>query len=136
MSADSGASVSVSIQGIYDLLLEVRDDVRSLSEGFHNLTDRVADHELRIREVEAHGSAQAQAAQTELIRTRERLHKIEGVQQTHTAAIIENAETIRDVRDAVKGTTSTLTRVSLLLLSVLLTAAATFIVYQLVQSTA
>lgn len=129
---DDGASVST--QAIYDLLVTVRDDVHSLGDRFDNLNVRVADHEVRIRDVEAHGSSQAQQAQTELLRTRERLHKIEGTIQTHTATIIENAQTIKDVRDAVKGTTSTLARVSLLLLSVVLTGAVTFIVFQLVHT--
>src|SRR4051812_46778837 len=116
MAEESAFGARVDGDAIYALLLRVDKKVDRIESAVATTQDTVEDHEQRLRSVEAHGSLQAQAATAELVRTRERLHKIEGTQGQLTGAVVENAQAIKDVALSVKSTTSTLMKVSLLLL--------------------
>ena len=49
---DGGAHVVVTVESIYNLLLEVRDEVRGSTQKLEDLVDDSADHERRIRLLE------------------------------------------------------------------------------------
>lgn len=51
-TADGGAHVIVTVESIYQLLLEVRDDVRTSSQTVDSVADSSRDHETRIRSLE------------------------------------------------------------------------------------
>lgn len=111
----------VTIDAVYQLVLSVRDEVKALQP----LVASVGDHETRLRELEAHGSPNAQDMEREMGRTRERLHAIEGTQGVQTAAINENAASIASIR-------STLVKLAFLTIAAVFTALGTLVVYLIV----
>lgn len=103
MVDDDGARIT--LDAVYKLLQEVRDKVMALS----SLPDVVHDHEARLRELEAHGSSNAQEAERELEKTRLRLHNLEGVTSTLTSAVTENMKSL----DATRQTLTWLARLAI-----------------------
>lgn len=50
--AEGGAHVVVTLDSIYSLALQTRDDVRDIKNKLNDLTDDSEDHEARIRSLE------------------------------------------------------------------------------------